>query len=65
MKAIAVTYPGLKRDRDGKFTENQLNLVAEDEFIRGKFIQQKTPVSRNKTGKTYTDERKKRNYITF
>ena len=38
MKTIAVTYPGSKRDRDGKFTEVKLDLVAEDEFIGVNFI---------------------------
>lgn len=65
MKTIAVTYPSLKRDRDGKFIESQLNLIAEDEFISGKFIQPKTNVLRNKIGKASTDESKKNNYITF
>lgn len=63
MKTIAVTYPGSKRDRDGKFTEVKLDLVAEDEFIGVNFI------SRNKPPRRELPERrpegKKRSYITF
>lgn len=67
MKTIAVTYPGSKRDRDGKFTEVKLDLVAEDEFIGVNFI------LRNKSPRREQLERKperklegkKRSYIMF
>ena len=67
MKNIAVTYPGSKRDRDGKFTEVKLDLVAEDEFIGVNFILRNKPSREPPEHKPRreTPERKKHSYITF
>ncbi len=70
MKTIAVTYPGSKRDRDGKFTEVKLDLVAEDEFIGVNFISRNKPRREQLERKLERKperrpEGKKRSYITF